>query len=150
MTEPEVGRPSGQPMCTKTCTSPGLRAGRPSGRPIQRVKLSGSGPGRPNGRPTREQTLWIGRPLGRPARELCPLDLASVDRQVKPGYGRPGDRPVGRQRQEPKSKVLWPVDRSVDRGQIQRVNSLDRSTARSTGPQAKDMYTFCAYQSTDF
>ena len=36
-TESEVGRPSGRPMCTETCTGLGLRAGRPGGRPIQRV-----------------------------------------------------------------------------------------------------------------
>ena len=61
---------------------------------------------------------------------------------------------------------LWPlgfsVDRSVDRGksqraklfgavdwdQIHRVNSLDRSTARSTGPQARACACFCAHRST--
>ena len=45
--------------------------------------------------------------------------------------GRPGGRP--RPGLDLESKALWPVDRSVFRGHIQRVNSLDRSI----GPQAR-------------
>ena len=76
----------------------------------------------------KSQARWpVGRLAGRPAN-------SHIHDRWGCGRSHPGQKligwPVGQPRQEPESTALWPVDR----GQIQRVNSLDRSTARSIGP----------------
>ena len=81
-TESEVGQPVGRPMCTNMHSQFWLE-GRSTGRStVQRALLFGSGPGRPG---------------GRPARELCYLDLVSVDRVVDRKHnGQKYDRCAGR------------------------------------------------------
>jgi len=48
----------------------------------------------------------------------------------------------------PNTGLDLPVDRTVDGGKNQRASSLDRLTARLTGPQARLVHVACAHQLT--
>ena len=67
-------------------------------------------------------------------------DFQSTGRSIKP-RSKTYQSTSRSTKAESESISLWPVDRSVDRGQIQRVNFLNRSTAWSTSPQARVVCT---------
>ena len=87
-TEPEVGRPGGQPICTNVHNLVWLEGRSTDPVDRQRFLFFGSGHGRPGGRPTESFCslyLGLGRLAGRPMVQWS---------EIWPLASRPGSRPT--------------------------------------------------------